>query len=536
MACVWANIHAGGSMFAPVIFFIFACSAIFQKYIAGRTGISMDFDPALRKRILLFILTFLLMLPMPGLIRGIYSAQFMYQGSWILIPEWYPSISYLDPRMTGETTLHNMICALIPYFSIVIFGIFLIIRIVKSGLRIFISGTDTGIVLIMAMLLVFSISSARFVYYSIFPLVFIACFFPDQVIIKERKLSRYAGILFFLLAAAFFSLSIQYSIYKQQGGIFKAFSRMSIDHEPGEFPEKAADFMKNAGVNGKIFHYAKWGGYLLYRLFPYSTVFADGRGNFNDSEMKTLIETHKPYMREDTLKQAFDSYHFQIVMFPEPVFPLYVWDKNIWFLAFRGSGFEIFLARTENNLKNFENIRDYYSSVSKNSELNTMSFMKDGKLSHSSLDTLEDFIIAFSGKQFIEQDHIRKRLKKIENIEKNPGDDKLISVRMDHAMILFAASNYAGVSEILKDVLSKSEHNSSAVLYSGWTGYLKCREDYYHSLLNSEQYKICLLNVSEILKKIEKIDPLKDIRHVTKGEANIYQLLRERINSEISSL
>jgi tetratricopeptide (TPR) repeat protein len=43
------------------------------------------------------------------------------------------------------------------------------------------------------------------------------------------------------------------------------------------YPEKAADFIKEAGITGRMYNEYEWGGYLIWRFFPQRKVFMDGR-------------------------------------------------------------------------------------------------------------------------------------------------------------------------------------------------------------------------------------------------------------------
>ena len=43
------------------------------------------------------------------------------------------------------------------------------------------------------------------------------------------------------------------------------------------YPEKAADFIKQARITGRMYNEYEWGGYLIWRFFPQRKVFMDGR-------------------------------------------------------------------------------------------------------------------------------------------------------------------------------------------------------------------------------------------------------------------
>jgi hypothetical protein len=55
-------------------------------------------------------------------------------------------------------------------------------------------------------------------------------------------------------------------------------------------PVKAAEFISNAGISGRMFNSYHFGGYLIYRLFPKQLVFIDGRADmYGDSFFKDYL-------------------------------------------------------------------------------------------------------------------------------------------------------------------------------------------------------------------------------------------------------
>jgi len=50
--------------------------------------------------------------------------------------------------------------------------------------------------------------------------------------------------------------------------------------DPGVFPVEAVDWLEANPVQGRVFNYFTWGGYLLYRMWPQESVFIDGQTDF----------------------------------------------------------------------------------------------------------------------------------------------------------------------------------------------------------------------------------------------------------------
>ena len=75
----------------------------------------------------------------------------------------------------------------------------------------------------------------------------------------------YLAILFFVLWAPSGSL---------------AGKLLSPRFAPERFPVEAADFIERSNLQGRMFAYDQFGGYLIYRLYPRIRVFVDGRSDF----------------------------------------------------------------------------------------------------------------------------------------------------------------------------------------------------------------------------------------------------------------
>jgi hypothetical protein len=83
--------------------------------------------------------------------------------------------------------------------------------------------------------------------------------------------------------------------------------------DPKEFPVEAANVLLRDG-DSRIFTSDVWGGYLIYRLFPQSKVFIDGRSDFYgaDFELKYLDVVEAKYNWSENL----DRYDARTIVVP----------------------------------------------------------------------------------------------------------------------------------------------------------------------------------------------------------------------------
>jgi hypothetical protein len=81
-------------------------------------------------------------------------------------------------------------------------------------------------------------------------------------------------------------------------------AKFRAEFDPKSFPAAAVDALR-AGPPARIFAYDQWGDYLIYRLYPHTRVFLDGRSDFygDDFEKDVIgVETVK-YDWEKTLNR-----------------------------------------------------------------------------------------------------------------------------------------------------------------------------------------------------------------------------------------
>jgi len=448
VALLWGSIHAGGALMLPILF----GGVLVGRAVSKLVGIDIELSGDLYR----FLASSAVLLVLPGFVKGVYTAFFMYAHSYALIPEWHPPIAYFDPRMVGRVSSHHIVDGVTPYLTTLATYILFSIYLVRNKLRETLARLDGGYIAIALGLALLSIKSCRFIFFAVIPLLlmFIWWVFPR---IKGHA-EYYLRLVLTVLAVAGLMLSFEYNVLNQQHGLKQAVAGISVNHEKGKFPEKAGDVMVSMGLKGKIFHYTQWGGYLLWRLYPNCTVFTDGRGNFTADEMKDLVSTHRPYEREASLEKAWNKYHFDIVIFSPPMFPLLSWDHKKWIFIYGDSTAEVFLRNSPENRENIQRAMRYWRTMG-------LVFRKGDPVSceHAYLDLL-------SYRNF-EQRTIRKQMK-IANAMLESDNPKIrLRGLMNKGLIYFTARRYETAIDFFKKALKIPYPNPIGAIYLAWSYY-----------------------------------------------------------------
>jgi hypothetical protein len=80
------------------------------------------------------------------------------------------------------------------------------------------------------------------------------------------------------------------------------------------FPQKAVEFLQAANRPGRLFAYYDWGGYAIWKLYPQSLVFVDGRADLYGDDIlfqfKTAAQLHSGW------KGVLDAWNVESVLVP----------------------------------------------------------------------------------------------------------------------------------------------------------------------------------------------------------------------------
>ena len=479
VAWLWANIHAGGALLVPVTLGGILAGSAFRLAVtpavapAGGEGGGWwaRRDPArrdeVRRALVLSAVAVLPMLVMPGFLKGVYTAVSMYDASQTLIPEWRPPTAYFD--LLGERGVpHYLVCGFAPYVVMVVYGVTTVVRVLRRQ----IASLPWAEIAMAALLLYLSQRSLRFVFLAIVPVVFLLRDLAARVAAAPAVWPRRAVVAALALASAgCFAVSWHYNIVVQRGSLGAAIERLGDELEPSRFPVEATEFLREAQVEGGILHLSKWGGYLLYYLWPRCSVFSDGRGNFDLVQVGALVATHRPQTRETTLEAAWLLYGLDIVMFPAPVFPLERWEHRRWVRIYAGVEYnlpiEVFLRNSPDNQENLRRVRAWYAALPD----------PDPRLRSPDLATLEQGIAEYWGRRWLSAPGQQRRLAKLAvevGHDRDPAERAYALFR--RAMVYYNANDVDHAFADLALAQRTVPGDPRVLYYLGWTLYRQGRE------------------------------------------------------------
>jgi hypothetical protein len=187
-------------------------------------------------------------------------------------------------------------------------------------------------------------------------------------------------------------------------------------------------------------------------------VFADGRGNFTAEERRALIDTHRPYDRDETLEAAWQRFGFDIVVLPPPVFPLYAWDRDKWVLVYRDDLAEVLVRRTPGNFANVERALAWWRAVGIDAGDDPVAFQEEYQ--------------RVLGWRYLERPDVERRLAEAALRLRSEVPSEKLAGHFDGAMIMFAAGRYEDAERHLRRILKSGARHSTAALYVAWCRFL----------------------------------------------------------------
>lgn len=256
LAALWANLHGGFALAFPLLGLRFP---VF--FLSGTASVKAETRPGSTATLLLAAFAGSLLTPY-GLrvyensLSYILLLAGMLSGSEVLaIPRTLEWISPLQTDIPGFLSLSFWI--VLP-----LLGVLLVRR------RERFHASD---ILLAAAMAVLALTSRRFI-----PLFFlttgdlfagIPASVPDEVR-RNRAVAALACALAFLGIA-------------KTPDLVASLSRGFFSHTTAEatFPAGACDFLRERGLSGRILNHYNWGGFLIWNLYPPSTVFVDGRAH-----------------------------------------------------------------------------------------------------------------------------------------------------------------------------------------------------------------------------------------------------------------
>jgi hypothetical protein len=199
--------------------------------------------------------------------------------------------------------------------------------------------------------LLLSQHAIRNVFLCSVPLLFVLRRHPPASV-----LARHVPVL---VSIVLVGVVIEDVVWGAYGGPARAAALMREPLRPDVYPEDAADFLVEAGIEGGIFNEGAWGGYLIARTYPQNHVFVDTRQNLTPEMWQVFLATRSATERTAALEHAFRRWGVELAVFRAPTFPLLRAPKG-WQLLYRAGDQEVFQrAGGAHETRNFERTRRY---------------------------------------------------------------------------------------------------------------------------------------------------------------------------------
>lgn len=302
LGALWSNVHGGESLLLPLSLLALACGSLINHALLGRR------DEALAPGFGALAVSLAAVALSPTFLPGLWSwlgtiGPQVQAGN----EEWQPTY-----RMLAQGTRPSfLIIALAPTIVTVLFIWHQVQRFRLEGK----AALDARELLLCAGYLVLAQHAVRNAFLCIFPLLFIL---PRMASATSRR-GRTAGAL---LAVALGSIAAEDALAYSYGGWERVPPVMRLDLAPDSVPELATNFMAEASLSGGVINDGRFGGYLIWRLWPRCSVFADSRHHFDAAMWSIFRGSHDPLQRPAALDQALARYGSELVVFRGPVFPL----------------------------------------------------------------------------------------------------------------------------------------------------------------------------------------------------------------------
>lgn len=335
LGAVWSNLHGGASVLLPLSTGALAVGTTLDARLAG---IGRDAPPVARTW-LLFGASLLGVALSPTTLPGL-QHWFGAIGPQLATgnEEWQPTWTMLRNGLAPSF----VIIAFAPSVVAIAYVVLEARRVRRDG-RAAIAFREW---LLAAGYLVLAHQAVRNAVLCIVPVVFLlgrhvggAADVAGAPSTSPRSTRTFALGAALLVLASFHALVIE-----GYGGVQNAIELASYDLAPETYPEQAAEFIAEAGLEGGILNQGTWGGYLIWRTWPACHVFVDTRHDLTPEMWPVFLASHRPLDRPRAMEAAFQKWGVELAVFSGPTFPLIVAPLD-WQLLYKAGEQEIYQRR-----------------------------------------------------------------------------------------------------------------------------------------------------------------------------------------------
>ena len=238
----------------------------------------------------------------PGVVSGLAGAARVHTAGHmqaLFVPEHWPLWAYLDAGLGAHGVL---VPALV--VALLLGAVIVIVR--DLARRAWPPGC-TSLTIASAGMGLFSVLLARFAWFSLIPAL--------RALRSIAPRGRVAWAALGLCGALATWDVASYMLPRYRG-----VDQWGTDVQPGAFPEAAAEVLAQAGIGGRVFPDAQWGGYLLWRLHPAVRTLTDGRIAFPERAGEMLLDFRRS-RREAHLDEAYALWGTDLAVLRAPAFP-----------------------------------------------------------------------------------------------------------------------------------------------------------------------------------------------------------------------
>jgi hypothetical protein len=328
VACVWSNIHSGESLLMVLCFAALAVGSTLSSWLGTAPRARARTDAQL------LLATCLGVLSCPAFVAGL-AAFTEAIGPQLATgnKEWRASYTMLE---NGWSPSHVLI-AVGPTAVMVLYA--LAERTRMRGRRL--AQAPWAEWLLCSGLLVLSQHAVRNAFLCLLPLCFLLL--PDRLgaHVQGARTQR----LLPLLGAALLFVAFHDHVVVGYGGIAEAMEIIPEDLAPNTFPEQLATFMREADIEGGAINDGRWGGYLIWQLWPRVHVFVDTRQDLTAEQWPIFLASQHAETRAEVMDQAFQRWGLELSVFRGPTFPLLVAPAD-WLLLYKAGDQELYQHRS----------------------------------------------------------------------------------------------------------------------------------------------------------------------------------------------
>lgn len=327
VACLWSNLHSGESLLMVLGFGALAAGSTLTCLLDEAAWSRARTDAQL------LLATCAGVLLCPAFVAGL-GAFTEAIGPQLATgnKEWRPSYTMLE---NGWSPSHVLI-ALGPTAMMVVYAAAQHRRMRGRSLR----GAPWAEWLLCAGLLVLSQHAVRNAFLCLVPLCFLLLPRPLVAAARTARTQR----LVFLLGLALLVVAFHDHVVVGYGGTGEVVEVISDDLAPNAFPEELATFMREAELEGGSLNDGRWGGYLIWQLWPRVHVFVDTRQNLTAAQWPIFLTSQHAETRPAAMDEAFQRWGLELAIFRGPTFPLLV-APDAWQLLYKAGDQEVYQHR-----------------------------------------------------------------------------------------------------------------------------------------------------------------------------------------------